>query len=220
MVGSRSGTRGSSWDIHIELQWLRARWLDPSTGRFLSPDTWTGVETRPMSYNLWQYAYANAIFYTDPSGQDPWWCDHQSDPAKCYRGFSTSYDRFDRTLPYIYREMLANAQSKQVQQIGSWLGLACTTDTRLLPASGSTASMALSLWTLMVRKGAPWDHKPKLDTMLRLRRATTITSPFAVIRTTSSTMTSGRTSITVMWERRQDSMIARCSQVPRPVFHS
>jgi RHS repeat-associated protein len=50
------------------LIYLRARQYDPSMGRFTSRDTWGGDNIRPITHNLWLYAYANPIFYTDPSG--------------------------------------------------------------------------------------------------------------------------------------------------------
>ncbi|MCG2785190.1 MAG: hypothetical protein L6461_08810 [Anaerolineae bacterium] len=48
--------------------YLRARHYTPSTGRFLSRDTWGGDENQPMSYNLWLYVYANPINDIDPTG--------------------------------------------------------------------------------------------------------------------------------------------------------
>ncbi len=53
------------------LVYLRARYYAPMQARFLSRDTWEGNPYQPMSYNLWAYANANPVVYTDPSGQ---WC--------------------------------------------------------------------------------------------------------------------------------------------------
>jgi RHS repeat-associated protein len=50
---------------------LRARYYDPSMGRFLNKDTWTGDANQPMSYNGWEYVYGNPVNLTDPSGQVP-----------------------------------------------------------------------------------------------------------------------------------------------------
>jgi RHS repeat-associated protein len=50
---------------------LRARYYAPAQGRFLSRDAWEGDYSRPMSYNLWLYVYANPVNLTDPSGANP-----------------------------------------------------------------------------------------------------------------------------------------------------
>lgn len=53
------------------LQYLRARYYDPTQGRFITRDTWEGNSYQPMSYNLWAYGNANPVLYTDPSGRNP-----------------------------------------------------------------------------------------------------------------------------------------------------
>ena len=66
------------------LSFLRARYYAPQDGRFVSRDIWRGDHKRPVTLNGWQYAYSNPIRYSDPSGQDPWWCAESSDPAECF----------------------------------------------------------------------------------------------------------------------------------------
>jgi RHS repeat-associated protein len=53
------------------LIYLRARWYSPQTGLFISKDPWDGNESRPSSYNKWQYSFANPTRYTDHSGLVP-----------------------------------------------------------------------------------------------------------------------------------------------------
>jgi len=53
------------------LVYLRARYLAPSQGRFLSRDEWAGSPVAPLSLNHWIYAYANPTNRTDPSGNAP-----------------------------------------------------------------------------------------------------------------------------------------------------
>jgi hypothetical protein len=48
---------------------LRARYYSPANGRFISQDSWSGNDTKPLSYNSWLYAYANPIIYIDPTGK-------------------------------------------------------------------------------------------------------------------------------------------------------
>ena len=50
---------------------LRARYYQPVTGRFIQPDPFAGVPTRPISQNPYPYAYSNPLMYTDASGRNP-----------------------------------------------------------------------------------------------------------------------------------------------------
>jgi len=53
--------RGEQWDADLNLYYLRARWYNPATGRFLSRD--------PMDAgNKYTYAAADPVNRTDPSG--------------------------------------------------------------------------------------------------------------------------------------------------------
>ncbi|WP_127506093.1 glycohydrolase toxin TNT-related protein [Paenibacillus humicus] len=59
---------GEYWDQSAGLQYLRARWYDPSMGRFISEDTYEGKITDPLSFNLYAYVSNNPLRYTDPTG--------------------------------------------------------------------------------------------------------------------------------------------------------
>jgi RHS repeat-associated protein len=50
------------------LIYLRARYMQPGLGIFLSRDPWSGDELRPGSMNGWNYGLGNPVKYTDPSG--------------------------------------------------------------------------------------------------------------------------------------------------------
>lgn len=60
--------RGEASDSSTSLQYLRARYYDPSTGRFLSTDAFEGVLESPVSRHRYLYGNANPITYADPSG--------------------------------------------------------------------------------------------------------------------------------------------------------
>jgi RHS repeat-associated protein len=66
------------------LTYLRARYYNSNDGRFTSRDIYTGNSQNPITFNKWQYAYSNPINLTDPSGNDPWWCENQNNPDLCY----------------------------------------------------------------------------------------------------------------------------------------
>ncbi|WP_171056245.1 RHS repeat-associated core domain-containing protein [Paenibacillus sinopodophylli] len=59
---------GEFWDETTDLQYLRARWYDPSVGRFMNEDTYEGELTNPSTLNLYTYVINNPLLYSDPSG--------------------------------------------------------------------------------------------------------------------------------------------------------
>lgn len=66
--GNSFGFAGEQRDSQTNLDYLRARYYDPSLGRFISKDPFSGFLNDPMSQHDYQYAHANPVRYTDPSG--------------------------------------------------------------------------------------------------------------------------------------------------------
>ena len=62
------GWRGETRDTATGLIWLRARWYDPATARFLSADPWHGDPSNPISLNRYVYANADPVNMHDPTG--------------------------------------------------------------------------------------------------------------------------------------------------------
>ncbi|WP_424141323.1 RHS repeat-associated core domain-containing protein [Sporosalibacterium faouarense] len=62
---------GEYYDKETGTYYLRARYYDPSIGRFISEDSYTGKLTDPLSLNLYTYCWNNPIRYVDPSGNAP-----------------------------------------------------------------------------------------------------------------------------------------------------
>ena len=60
--------RGEQTDSETGLQYLRARYNDPSAGRLISTDPFEGMADTPMSVHRYLYGYDNPITYFDPSG--------------------------------------------------------------------------------------------------------------------------------------------------------
>jgi len=62
---------GEYLDSETGLYYLRARYYDPYTGRFISEDSFWGEDSNPLSLNLYTYAFNNPIRYVDPTGHSP-----------------------------------------------------------------------------------------------------------------------------------------------------
>ena len=54
---------GEYYDAETGTIYLRARYYDPTIGRFISRDSYTGKNTDPLSLNLYTYCHNNPIFY-------------------------------------------------------------------------------------------------------------------------------------------------------------
>jgi len=59
---------GEQYDRTTELYYLRARYMDPAAGVFISMDTYQGNMHDPASLHKYMYANANPITNTDPTG--------------------------------------------------------------------------------------------------------------------------------------------------------
>ncbi|TAE47304.1 MAG: hypothetical protein EAZ88_25620, partial [Oscillatoriales cyanobacterium] len=72
---NQTGTFGNSFqfageqrDSSTGLDYMRARYYDPSLGRFISKDAFSGFLSDPYSQHDYQYAHANPVRFTDPTG--------------------------------------------------------------------------------------------------------------------------------------------------------
>jgi RHS repeat-associated protein len=80
---------GEDYDITTGLQYLRARYYEPSTGRFLSRDSYLGNVMEPLTLNRYAYVSNNPIMYDDPTG-------HIFDKAKDW--FKAAQDFVDKAI--------------------------------------------------------------------------------------------------------------------------
>ena len=59
---------GEYYDTESDTIYLRARYYDPTIGRFISRDSFAGSNNDPLSLNLYTYCHNNPIIYQDKSG--------------------------------------------------------------------------------------------------------------------------------------------------------
>ena len=59
---------GEYYDKETATIYLRARYYNPSTSRFISRDSYAGRRSDPLSLNLYTYCRNNPLRYVDPSG--------------------------------------------------------------------------------------------------------------------------------------------------------
>ena len=60
--------RGEQYDSFTGLYYLRARYMNPSTGTFITMDEYAGSVFEPVSLHKYLYANANPVMNSDPSG--------------------------------------------------------------------------------------------------------------------------------------------------------
>jgi RHS repeat-associated protein len=60
---------GEQWDSDLSLYYLRARYLNPLTGRFVSRDPEDGINTDPKTLHKYIYASGDPVNLADPTGR-------------------------------------------------------------------------------------------------------------------------------------------------------
>jgi RHS repeat-associated protein len=62
--------RGEQWDSDLGLYYLRARYYNPLTGRFMSRDPEDGTPFDPKTLHKYLYAKGDPVDVIDPSGRE------------------------------------------------------------------------------------------------------------------------------------------------------
>ncbi len=83
------GFTGEQVDASTGLVFLRARYYEPGSGRFLSLDPWDGNDEQPLTLSAYLYALANPINVLDPSGLCGFIGDSPEQQKQCDRRQST-----------------------------------------------------------------------------------------------------------------------------------
>ena len=89
------GYTGEQEDANTGLVFLRARYYDPSVGRFVSKDPWPGTVSHPNTLHGFSYVANNPILRRDPSGRDyvPSWDRYTCDDPHSSNGYVYHYDK-------------------------------------------------------------------------------------------------------------------------------
>ncbi len=116
-VDSIFGYTGRDWDSDIGMQYNRARWYDPQTGRWLSQDP---IGFAAGDANLYRYVGNSPTNRTDPSGLqeehvDPEYVAGRKELQRIYRRYAELYGR--NPDKYLWAGLATHAGSQVIQEI-------------------------------------------------------------------------------------------------------
>ena len=119
-TGQPFGYTGAYYDPEAQFHYLRARWYNPRSGRFIERDSVLGERQAPNSLNRYIYAQNNPLAYQDPSGHwvDPWFSWYPASPLDADEGGSA---------PPWLGPLLTGAAAAQaamsgaIQQVNPWI---------------------------------------------------------------------------------------------------
>ena len=115
------------------LTYLRARWYNPAASTFINRDAFAGFAETPYSLHSYQYAYANSVLLSDPSGKCLGYL--WGDPNCRFAG--TDYTKYD----------YAGAGQVVVTGLGVAASVvACVGTAGLACAAGSAGAAAVASW--------------------------------------------------------------------------
>lgn len=130
---SNFGYTGELQDGHTGLVYLRARWYQPSAGRFLSRDPFPGDDREPLSLHRYAYVHNDPINGIDPSGM--YRCDGDGGASGAY------VEQCGRWRQYTNKSLGWNGNNdtrSSLRHTNALLALASITNNRYLPGGSAT----------------------------------------------------------------------------------
>jgi RHS repeat-associated protein len=173
------GFTGELHDGAAGLVNLRARWYNTRAGTFTAVDPFDGFAEQPYSQHPYQYAYANPVVWTDPSGQ------YVQDAISG----RINQPKNPRDLTdWLYREMMANLDDSRLQFVkgsnqagdasllvgGVTIVAGCATANPLIAVAGGAVlvgaggayAVGAKQFYDLVADHKPWDFKHKIKERL------------------------------------------------------
>ncbi|SEN81145.1 RHS repeat-associated core domain-containing protein [Lihuaxuella thermophila] len=126
---------GYRYDKAVGLYYLQTRYYNPSTGRFLTKDTFDGFnQTKPLSLNKFAYVENNPVLYTDEDGR---WAKR----------------RYWRILVYEYNYFTMYIPQYLIDQAAYWIGIPSTISKYLSgPQKKQMKEKAVKAYRKLIRK--------------------------------------------------------------------
>ena len=114
---------GEYFDTETGTIYLRARYYNPGTGRFISRDSVTGDINDPLSLNLYTYCHNNPLLNFDPSGHwiiKDWYMKNIYEPMDDFGGKVYDFDVEYMDNWYTGLDELKHSNNTAVKSFGAW----------------------------------------------------------------------------------------------------
>ena len=114
---------GEYYDAETGTIYLRARYYNPSTGRFISRDSVTGDINDPLSLNLYTYCHNNPLLNFDPSGHwiiKDWYMKNIYEPMDDFGGKVYDFDVEYMDNWHTGLDELKHSNNTAVKSFGAW----------------------------------------------------------------------------------------------------
>lgn len=114
---------GEYYDKETATVYLRARYYNPSTGRFISRDSVTGDINDPLSLNLYTYCHNNPLLNFDPSGHwiiKDWYMKNIYEPMDDFGRKVYDFDVEYMDNWYTGLDELKHSNNTAVKSFGAW----------------------------------------------------------------------------------------------------
>jgi RHS repeat-associated protein len=145
--------RGEQYDPDLSLYYLRARYLNPSTGRFLSRDPEAGRIKTPASLHKYLYAGGDPVNRVDPRGR--LWSDYAELSSISLESAAQIGSAALLTAKIVCGAELIYAAAAEIAKAGAHYGF--SSDKEPLPAPPLWLDAACGLLLLPEALSAEWD---------------------------------------------------------------
>jgi RHS repeat-associated protein len=132
--------RGEQYDPDLNLYYLRARYLNPLTGTFLTTDPEEGATAEPSSFHRYAYAAADPVDRIDPSGR-----------ASCGAGLLISVPGSEWYLAFS-PSRIGSLSFMLALKPASWSKCGCCDPMSPDVLRGATCALASTQWGLNTNK--------------------------------------------------------------------